>query len=73
MYEDFVKALKQHLKSSQKAIIIPHKNPDGAALGSTLALMHFLHLEKHKAIIISPNDYPKFLNWLPGQDQILIH
>ena len=73
MYVDFITALRQHLKSPQKAVIIPHKNPDGDALGSTLALMHFLHLEKHKAVIISPNDYPKFLNWLPGQEKILIH
>ena len=73
MYVDFITALRQYLKSPQKAVIIPHKNPDGDALGSTLALMHFLHLEKHKALIISPNDYPKFLNWLPGQEKILIH
>ena len=73
MYEDFITALRQHLKSTQKAVIIPHKNPDGDALGSTLALMHFLHLEKHQAVIVSPNNYPKFLNWLPGQEQILVH
>lgn len=73
MKKDFITALRQRLNSPQKAVIIPHKNPDGDALGSTLALMHFLQLEKHQAVIVSPNDYPKFLNWMPGQDQILIH
>lgn len=73
MNEDFITVLRKHLKSPQKAIIIPHKNPDGDALGSSLALMHFLLLEKHQAAVVSPNDYPKFLNWLPGQEKILIH
>ena len=73
MNKDFISALRLRLQSPQKAVIIPHKNPDGDALGSTLAWMHFLNLEKHEAVVVSPNDYPKFLNWLPGQDQILIH
>ena len=73
MIKDFFTAIRQLLKSPQKAIIIPHKNPDGDALGSTLALMHFLRHEKHDAVVVSPNSYPKFLNWLPGQEQILIY
>ena len=72
MDKDFTSALKKRLQSPQKAVIIPHKNPDGDALGSTLEWMHFLHFENHEAVIISPSDYPKFLSWLPGQEQILI-
>ena len=73
MEKDFISTLKQRLQTPKKAVIIPHKNPDGDALGSTLAWMHFLQNENHEALIISPNDYPKFLNWLPGQEQILIY
>ena len=64
----------KHLLSKPKQIaIIPHKNPDGDALGSTLALYHYLKLSDHKAFVISPNDYPMFLKWLPGEKQIISH
>ena len=63
--------LKKLLSSSKKIAIIPHKNPDGDAIGSTLALWHYLVNSGHTASIVSPNDFPKFLNWMPGADKIL--
>ncbi|MEH6770709.1 bifunctional oligoribonuclease/PAP phosphatase NrnA [Maribacter arcticus] len=63
--------LKKLLSSSKKIAIIPHKNPDGDAIGSTLALWHFLVNRGHTASIVSPNDFPKFLKWMPGADKIL--
>ena len=71
MKQHFISDLQKLLDTPQKIIIIPHKNPDGDALGSTLAFRFFLLKEKHEAIVISPNDYPDFLNWLPGQDTVL--
>ena len=50
------------LSSSKKIIIIPHKNPDGDALGSAISLNLFLNKTGHQSQIISPNDYPDFLN-----------
>ena len=73
MNKDFIAGLQERLHSPQKIVIIPHKNPDGDALGSTLAWMHFLKKKNHDAVVISPNDYPDFLKWLPGEDQILIY
>ena len=63
--------LKKLLSSPNKIAIIPHKNPDGDAIGSTLALWHYLVNTGHTASIVAPNDYPKFLKWMPGSDQIL--
>ena len=68
----FTRALEKVLDTPQRILIIPHKNPDGDALGSALALMHFLKNEHHHAVVVSPNDYPQFLKWLPGEEQILI-
>ncbi|PCJ98277.1 MAG: DHH family phosphoesterase [Flavobacteriaceae bacterium] len=65
-----IKATKELLSAEQKIVIIPHKNPDGDAIGSTLALWHYLKNKGHNATIISPNDYPKFLKWMPGNEQI---
>lgn len=66
-----IKKLEKLLSSPQKISIIPHKNPDGDALGSSLALMQYLNNKSHHAVIISPNDYPEFLKWLPGEKSIL--
>ena len=69
LLEEFI----QILNTSKKVVIIPHKNPDGDALGSTLALNFFLNKTGHQSSLISPNEYPDFLNWLPGQEGILKH
>ena len=66
-----IKKLEELLSSPKKIIIIPHKNPDGDALGSCLALMHFLNLTSHNSTIISPNNYPNFLKWLPGEKSVI--
>jgi len=63
--------IKALLASPKKIAIIPHKNPDGDAIGSTLGLLHYLLKANHKATIVAPNDYPEFLKWLPKEDTIL--
>ncbi len=66
-----IAAAKELLSTPQKIVIIPHKNPDGDAIGSTLALWHYLRNQGQEAVIVSPNDYPKFLKWMPGHNNIL--
>ena len=66
-----ISAIKTLLSTPQKIVIIPHKNPDGDAIGSTLALWHYLKNENQEAVVIAPNDYPKFLKWMPGNKDIL--
>jgi phosphoesterase RecJ-like protein len=66
-----IKAIEELLSVPQKIIIIPHKNPDGDAIGSTLALWHYLKNRGQEAAIVSPNDYPKFLKWMPGNEHII--
>ncbi len=66
-----INAVAKLLSEPQKIVIIPHKNPDGDAIGSTLALWHYLKNRGQNAQIIVPNDFPKFLKWMPGQDEIM--
>jgi phosphoesterase RecJ-like protein len=73
MTERDISEIKKLLSTPKKIVIVPHKNPDGDAIGSTLALCHYLKKYKHEAIVIVPNDYPTFLKWLPGNDSVLIH
>lgn len=66
-----IKATKALLSVPKPMVIIPHKNPDGDAIGSTLGLWHYLKTKGHLVSVISPNDFPKFLKWMPGQEAII--
>ena len=63
--------IKSLLSTPKNIVIVPHKNPDGDAMGSTLGLYHYLKMYNHNVVVIAPNDYPDFLKWLPGDDTVL--
>ena len=62
--------LKSFLAEPKKVVIIGHRNPDGDAVGSTLALKHYLDKKEHQTTVVMPNDSPDFLHWLPGSKKI---
>ena len=70
--EDII-AIQNLLATPKKIAIIPHRSPDGDAMGSTLALYYFLLKLNHQPIVISPNDFPNFLDWLPSSETVLIY
>ena len=47
--------------------------PDGDAIGSSLALYNLLKNTGHNLSVIAPNDYPEFLHWLPGNNDVLVY
>lgn len=59
------------LSRPQNMVIIPHKNPDGDALGSCLGLYSFLKALGQQVQVVVPNAYPKFLQWMPHSQHIL--
>ena len=60
------------IEQAQSIAIITHQNPDGDALGSSLAMRHFLlSLGKHTVTNIVPTSFPDFLAWLPGLDSVI--
>lgn len=73
MKKQEIERIKQLLNTPKNIVIVAHKNPDGDAVGSTLALYHYLKKYNHDATIILPNDYPSFLKWVPGAETILIY
>ena len=70
--EDF-QNIKQLLSEPKKIVIVTHRNPDGDAYGSSLALYHYLLKLNQQVTVVSPNDCPDFLKWLPSQDEIVIY
>lgn len=72
MNSEEIQLVKEILSTPKKIVITPHKNPDGDAIGSVLALWHYLNTQGHLTRVIVPNDFPKFLKWMPGVENILI-
>ncbi|WP_420319838.1 DHH family phosphoesterase [Flagellimonas sp.] len=66
-----IATVKSILSQPQKIVIIPHKNPDGDAMGSCLGLYGYLKSFDHEVAVIAPNDYPKFLKWMPNNEVVL--
>lgn len=69
--EDFLQ-LKKTLSKPKKIAIVTHRNPDGDAYGSSLALYLYLLKSNHEVTVVSPNDCPDFLKWLPSENSIVI-
>ncbi len=54
------------LQQQRNVVITMHQKPDGDAMGSALAMFHFLKSLNHNVTVISPTNWAKFLNWMPG-------
>lgn len=65
--------LKALLSSPKKVTIIPHRNVDGDAMGSTLGLYHILKQLNHDCVVMPPNEIPEYLKWLPGTETTLVY
>jgi phosphoesterase RecJ-like protein len=65
--------IHQLLTTPKRILLTSHINPDGDAIGSCLALYHFLKDRGHLVNVMVPNHFPEFLAWMEGQDQILIY
>lgn len=59
------------LANPKKVVITTHQKPDADAMGSSLALSHFLKGFGHKVTVISPTNWATFLNWMPGCNEVL--
>ncbi len=59
------------IQQHDNIVITTHLSPDGDAMGSTLALFHFLKMKKKTVHIIIPNSFPYYLEWLKGSDLII--
>ena len=66
-------SLKKLLAQPQKIVITTHHKPDGDAMGSSLGLYNYLIQQGHHAKVITPTDYPDFLSWMPGNEEVIIY
>ncbi len=83
------KELEDILVGKQHIVILTHMAPDGDAMGSALALYHWIQICQSKGryvsetvcapsaqrsvAVIVPNAFPAFYSWMPGAELIKIY
>ena len=71
--EDTTEGIRPFLNSGSgsKIVITTHHKPDADALGSSLALYHYLIKLGKVVTVVTPTDYPVNLHWMPGNDTVI--
>ena len=65
-------AVLQELTAASSHIVVTcHKSPDGDALGSSLAWADYLRSQGKDPVVLIPDAYPDFLQWLPNTEKII--
>ncbi len=73
LHKEKLNKLNNLIAQSEKLLLITHYNPDGDAIGSILGFYHYLVKKGKTPIVVTPNDYPEFLHWMPGNDQVVVY
>ncbi len=68
----YTKQLANLFSTSGNILLICHINPDGDAVGSQLALYHYLDSKGKNVQMLSPNYLQEFLKWMDGSERINI-
>jgi len=68
----YTKELSKLFLSSENILLICHINPDGDAIGSQLALYHYLKTREKNVCLMAPNYLQEFLKWMDGAGLINI-
>ncbi len=70
-YMQQIRSFKKFIETPKKVVITTHYKPDADALGSSLGLAGYLLKKGHDVKVISPTDYPDFLNWMEGEKEVI--
>jgi phosphoesterase RecJ-like protein len=60
----------EQLTGKKKIAITMHQKPDADAMGSALALYHFLKQFDHEVYVISPTNWARWLDWMEGTKEV---
>lgn len=66
-----IERLRGVIAEGSMFVLTCHAGPDGDALGSTLAMAHYLMALGKEATVIVPDAFPDFLAWMPGAQEIV--
>jgi phosphoesterase RecJ-like protein len=68
-----ISIVQELLSTKQRVVILTHRNPDGDAIGSALALQGFLSLTGHETAVIFPSDWPSLYGFLKGVHDAIVY
>ena len=68
-----IEALRTLLAEPRNIVIVSHTNPDGDAIGSSLAMAEVMRAHGHKVTTVVPNRFPYYLEWIPRSKDIVIY
>lgn len=63
--------LRSLINDAETIVICCHMNPDGDALGSSLGWAEYLRSIGKDPVVIVPDQYPDYLQWLPNSEKII--
>ncbi len=66
-----ISELRLLLTHKSKIVVTSHSNPDGDAIGSSLAMYHYLNKLGNTVNVIVPNKFPDYYAWLPDSEKII--
>lgn len=66
-----IEEIRKDIDLASSIVITTHKSPDGDAIGSSLGLYQFLKNKGKKVVVIVPDAFPEFLNWMPFSEDIV--
>ena len=64
-------AFRELINTPRNIVITTHFKPDADALGSSLGLAGYLKKKGHKVSVITPSDYPSFIAWMSGNEEVM--
>ena len=68
-----IEQLRDYIEKPQHVVILAHTNPDGDAIGSSLAWAEVLKRHGHDVTCILPNKFPYYLDFMPGCGDMVIY
>ena len=70
---DKIERLKGILEGEKRrVVIVTHTNPDGDAIGSSLAWAECVRRWGHEVSVLVPNRFPAFLDWMTGIEELIV-
>jgi bifunctional oligoribonuclease and PAP phosphatase NrnA len=66
-----IQKIYTQISQPRRVAITMHQKPDADAMGSVLGLYHFLVQFGHTVQVISPTNWARWLDWMPGVEDVL--
>jgi phosphoesterase RecJ-like protein len=66
-------SIKGLLSVPKRIVLTSHTNPDGDAVGASLAMFLYLRDQGHQVVVILPNDFPDYLAWMEGSEHVILY